>query len=57
MIENIHQSIHYLWAKTDKDGSWHPLICHMIDTSCVADYFWRNILNAGCVDHEESAGK
>ena len=65
MIENIHQSIHYLWAKTDKDGSWHPLICHMIDTSCVAEYFWRNILgtsarkriSAGLNLDEESSGK
>ena len=27
----------YLWAKTDEDGEWHPLILHMIDVAVVAD--------------------
>src|SRR5579884_1718947 len=37
--------IGYLWAKwkIDEDGTltYHPLICHMIDSSCVVECMWR----------------
>ncbi len=24
------------WGKADKDGNWHPLVCHMLDVAAVA---------------------
>jgi CRISPR-associated endonuclease/helicase Cas3 len=63
---DLNGLIHCLWAKADKkDNTYHPLLWHMIDTSCVADYFWRNILgpsarkriSAGLNLDEESAGR
>lgn len=34
----------YLWAKTNKDGGWHPLLGHLLDTATVAGHLWDNWL-------------
>jgi CRISPR-associated endonuclease/helicase Cas3 len=35
-----------LWAKTSKDGSWHPLLFHMLDAGNVALALWHQYLPA-----------
>jgi len=38
-------SIFDLWGKTSAlDNSYHPLICHMIDSANVAEAIWDNVL-------------
>ena len=37
------------WAKrsrTKGDGSWHPLICHLIDVAAVAQVMWDEVLTS-----------
>src|ERR1022692_2087876 len=44
-------SVTQIWAKTDsKTGQWHPLLCHMIETSAVASVLWDEILAPGTRD-------
>ena len=38
-------ALRVLWAKTGEGGSWHPLICHMIDVAMVARHLWREVLS------------
>jgi CRISPR-associated endonuclease/helicase Cas3 len=33
-----------LWAKADRTGQYHPLICHLIDVAQVAGALWDNVL-------------
>ena len=33
-----------IYAKYDSKLGYHPLICHMIDSSCVAYYIWKDII-------------
>lgn len=35
----------YLWAKTDQENLWHPLMWHMIDSASVAKKLWDHSLS------------
>lgn len=37
----------YLWAKTDQENLWHPLMWHMIDSGSVAKKLWDHSLSKG----------
>lgn len=40
-----HRPLHHrLWAKTDKTGRSHPLVCHLIDVAQVALALWESAL-------------
>src|ERR1017187_1977432 len=44
-------SVTQIWAKTDsKTGRWHPLVCHMVETSAVASVLWDDVLAPGTRD-------
>lgn len=39
-----------LWAKLSNASTpptFHPLLCHMLDTAAVAEYFWQRVLTDG----------
>ncbi|MEX1019533.1 MAG: CRISPR-associated helicase Cas3' [Litorilinea sp.] len=36
-----------LWAKTDRSGTTHPLLFHMIDVGTVTQHLWDQVLAAG----------
>ena len=37
-----------IWAKADsKTGRWHPLLCHLVETSAVASVLWDDIVAPG----------
>lgn len=40
-------AIRLLWAKTNRAeiGTWHPLLCHLMDVACVARELWRGVLH------------
>jgi CRISPR-associated endonuclease/helicase Cas3 len=40
-----------LWAKKDKDGRYHPLICHLIDVAQVAQALWDEVLTDSIRSH------
>ena len=41
----VGASVTRLWAKTNlATGQWHPLLCHLIETSAVASLVWDEIL-------------
>lgn len=42
---------HLLWAKADKSGKAHPLVCHLIDVAQVAQALWDAVLADGMRDH------
>jgi CRISPR-associated endonuclease Cas3-HD len=31
-----------LWGKTDNNGNWHPLVCHMLDVAAVGKVWLEN---------------
>ncbi len=42
---------HLLWAKKDKDGRYHPLLCHLIDVARVAQGLWDEVLTDSIRQH------
>jgi CRISPR-associated endonuclease/helicase Cas3 len=42
---------HLLWAKREKDGRYHPLICHLIDVAEVAQALWDDVLTDSIREH------
>ena len=42
----LSESARVLWGKTGPNGSWHPLICHMIDVGAVASELWATVLTS-----------
>ena len=48
----VDQSAHHLlWAKKDKDGCFHPLLCHLIDVAQVAEGLWDHVLTDSIREH------
>jgi CRISPR-associated endonuclease/helicase Cas3 len=48
----VDQSAHHvLWAKKDKDGCFHPLLCHLIDVAQVAEGLWDYVLTDSIREH------
>lgn len=51
----VQQPLHHLlWAKADRDGKTHPLICHLIDVGQVAQALWDNVLTHSIHTHFSS---
>jgi len=40
-----------LWAKADRSGQYHPLICHLIDVAQVAEAVWDRVLTDSMRGH------
>ena len=41
----VEISVTRIWAKTNSaTGQWHPLLCHLVETSAVASLLWDEVL-------------
>ncbi|NLX22436.1 MAG: CRISPR-associated helicase Cas3' [Phycisphaerae bacterium] len=48
--QSVPSALHILWAKSDpkNDQTFHPLLCHLIDTAAVAGQLWTKVLREPC---------
>ncbi|MHB8194443.1 MAG: CRISPR-associated helicase Cas3' [Bellilinea sp.] len=46
----MHQLYKTLWAKTNKNDDWHPLLFHMVDAGNVALTLWQHYLPSSTRD-------
>lgn len=50
-LMGFETSVTRIWAKADlSTGRWHPLLCHMVETTAVASVLWDEILAPGTRD-------